>query len=185
MHVVTTAAAAVSLAFAAACAACLAYLHLAPTGYSPLANAVSEYGVGAYARWYRLQATFAGLSGLLLALALRHHGRTAVLLAVFGVARLAIAQYPTDLLGGDVRTRTGGVHLLLAGAAFAAVCWAAVGLKRDAGGLPALGWLAAAGAAGTWLAIRALPLRPILGLLERVFYVAMLAWLALVAARLV
>ena len=52
----TTALAVASLIFTGGCVACLVYLHLAPTGYSPVRNAVSEYGVGAYARWYRAQA---------------------------------------------------------------------------------------------------------------------------------
>lgn len=60
------AAAALALACTAGCVTCLVYLHLAPTGYSPLRNAVSEYGVGAYAHWYQAQAAAAGLAGLAL-----------------------------------------------------------------------------------------------------------------------
>jgi hypothetical protein len=94
-------------------------------------------------------------------------------------------RFPTDLPGTDARTRTGAVHLLLAGVAFAASRWAASSLRRGAGGQPALGWLASAGAIGTWLALRIEPLRPALGVVERVFDAALLAWLALVPARLV
>jgi hypothetical protein len=68
---VTAALAGASLACTGLCAACLVYLHLAPTGYSPVRNPVSAYGVGAYARWYQAQAACAGVAGALLAGALR------------------------------------------------------------------------------------------------------------------
>lgn len=179
----TATAAALSLVFTAACVACLAYLHLAPTGYSPLRNAVSEYGVGPYARWYRLQAACAGVAAGLLALAIRHDRRIAVLLVVFMLARLAITRFPTDLIGATERTRTGGVHVLLAAAAFVSICWAASKLPRTDGGRPVLGYVATVGLVGTWLALRT-GLRPVVGLLERLFYVGMLAWLTVVAVGL-
>jgi hypothetical protein len=181
---VTVPAAAASLVCTGLCVACLLYLHLSPTGYSPLRNAVSEYGVGAYGRWYQAQAALAGLAAALLAAALHRHGEIAALLLVFTLARIAITQYPTDLIHTGTRTRAGAVHLLLAAIAFAAICWAACALARRDGGEPALGWIASAGAVGTWLGLRSPMLRPVLGLLERVFYAAFLAWLALVAVRL-
>lgn len=180
----TAAAAAASLVLTALCVACLAYLHLAPTGYSPVRNAVSEYGVGAYARWYRAQAICAGVAAAVLAAALHRHGLVAALLFVFTLARLAITRYPTDPLHTEARTRTGAIHLVLAALAFAAVCWAASALPRSEEGQPLLGAIATAGAVGTWLGLRTPFVRPVLGLLERVFYAAFLAWFVLVAARL-
>ena len=168
----THAAAALSLVFTGACVACLVYLHLAPTGYSPVRDAVSRYGVGDYARWYQAQAACCGVAALLLAVALRHPRHVVVLLVVFGVARLAITQFPMD--------SARGAHWLLAVAAFGSLTSAAIRLKAAQHGEPALGWaMLAALLAG--MALR----RAAFGVAERAFYVAMLAWLALVAARLV
>ncbi|HLX31458.1 MAG TPA: DUF998 domain-containing protein [Gaiellaceae bacterium] len=126
------AAAAASLVFTGLCVGCLVYLHLAPTGYSPVTDAVSRYGVGRFARWYQAQAACAGIAGILLAVALRHPRHVVVLLVVFGAARLAITQFPMD-------TRR-GPHALLAVAAFGAVTSAAIRLTSSLHGAPALGW---------------------------------------------
>jgi Protein of unknown function (DUF998) len=185
----TTAFAVASLVFTGACIACLVYLHLAPTGYSPLRNAVSEYGVGRYASWYRAQVACAGVAAALLAAALARGlsplpRRVVVLLFVFALARVAIGWFPTDLIGATSRTRTGAIHVALAVAAFASATAAGIALKRPEHGQPALGWAMAVCAVGTMLAFRRPALRPFAGLIERGFYVAMLAWLILVAARL-
>lgn len=181
----TTGFAAAALAFTGLWLACLVYLHLAPTGYSPLRNAVSEYGVGPYAWGYRAQVTCAALAAVCLAVALpRHPPREVVLLCVFAAARVAIAAFPTDLLHSGGRTVKGLVHLRLAAVAFAAICWCASALPRHAHGQPVLGWIASAGALGTFVGLRAPSVRPVLGLLERIFYAAVLAWFFLVAARL-
>lgn len=181
----THVAAAVSLVLTGACAACLAYLHVAPTGYSPLRNAVSEYGVGAYARWYAAQASCAGLAGLALAVALRHPATVVALLVVLAVTRVAIGWFPTDTIAIGERTTHGAVHMLLAAAAFTAASWAAIALRPAQHGEPALGWLMLVCAVGTMLSLRNPALRPWLGLIERGYYAGMLAWLVLVAARLV
>ena len=184
----TAALAVASLVFTGGCIACLVYLHLAPTGYSPVRNAVSEYGVGAYARWYRAQAACAGAAGLSLGAALAAGvdpapRRVITLLVVLAVARIAIGWFPVDPAGTEP-TRNGGVHLLLALVAFASASWAAIALKHAQHGQPALGWATAICAIGTGLSLRQSPLKPWLGLIERGYYVAMLAWLALVAGRL-
>ena len=132
----THAAAALSLAGTVGCCACLVYLHLAPTGYSPVRDPVSAYGVGQYARWYQAQVTCAAFAAAMLAAALRHPRHVVVLLAVFAAARLAITQFPMDTQRVP--------HWLLAVVAFG-----------------------------------------FFGLAERAFYVAMLAWLALAAVRLI
>jgi hypothetical protein len=96
-----------------------------------------------------------------------------VLLTVFAATRLAIAQAPLD-------TRP-IVHWVLAVVAFGAVTIAATNLK------PAqhLGW--AMVACAVLMAITRRSTRPQrwFGLAERGFYAGMLAWLVLVAARLV
>jgi hypothetical protein len=159
--------------------AALVFLHVAPTGYSPLRNAVSEYGVGRFAWGYRAQVLLAAAAAVSLGVEL--HGRERRLLLVFAAARAAIAAYPTDLLGSGTVTRSGRIHLLLAAVAFASICWAASSDRWE----PALGYVATAGAVGTVLAIRRVPqLRPVLGLLERVFYVAIIAWFFVVESRI-
>jgi hypothetical protein len=175
-----------ALVFTGLWLACLLFLHVAPTGYDPLRNAVSEYGVGRFAWGYRAQVTCAALAALALAAALPAGTRREIaLLVVFAAARLAIAAFPTDLLGSERITPTGRVHLLLAAIAFASICWCACALRRADGGQPVLGYVASAGAVGTMLALRRVPeLRPVLGLLERIFYAAVVAWFFLVAVRL-
>lgn len=170
----THVAAALSLAGTAGCCACLVYLHLAPTGLSPVRDAVSAYGVGGYARWYQAQAMCAGLAGILLAVALRQRAGVAALLVVFGLARFAITQFSLE---------TPRAHVRLAALAFATVAGAGIHLTAHQHGTPAFGWAMLVFALGTGVALRS-QLRPWLGLIERAFYVAMLAWLALVAIRL-
>ena len=125
--------------------------------------------------------TFAAAAAIFLAAALPgHRRRTVVLLGVFAAARFAIAFYPTDLLESGRVTRTGRIHMLLAAIAFASICWCACSYPPRW-----LGYAATAGAVGTALALRRVPqLRPVLGLLERVFYAAIIAWFVVVAVRL-
>ncbi len=175
--------AALALACVGGSVACLVYLHLAPTGYSPARNAVSEYGVGQYARWYGLQAALAGIAAICLAIALGHPRRVVTLLAVLAAARIAIGWFPTDGTASEEPTWRGGVHLILALVAFTAASWAAIALRTGNHGEPWLGWLMAALAIGTMLSLRT-SLRPWFGLIERGYYAAMLAWLILVSARL-
>jgi len=139
---------------------------------------VSEYGVGRFAWGYRAQVLLAAAAAVCLGIEL--HGHERVLLFVFAAARAAIAAYPTDLLDSGTLTHTGRIHVLLAAVAFTAACWAASSKRWE----PALGFIATAGAIGTVLAIRRFPqLRPVLGLLERIFYAAIIAWFFVVLAR--
>ena len=72
--------------------------------------------------------------------------------------------------------------MLLAAVAFVTLPWAAVALSRADHGEPWLGRLMVVLAVLTAVALGT-PLRPWFGLIERAFYVAMLAWLVLVAVR--
>src|SRR5215471_16799687 len=121
----TTAAAVLSLACTAGCMACLVYLHLAPTGYSPVRNAVSEYGVGKYAPLYSTQATLMGAAALWVAVGVKQPHRVVVLLVIFAIARISIGWFPTDRIGSRQRTPRGGIHLLLAAVAVVTLPWAA------------------------------------------------------------
>ena len=170
----TTAFAAGALAFTAACFACLVYLHVVRIpGYSPVRQTVSEYGLTAHSAWYRAQVRCAAAAAVCLAVALGHPRRVVVLLCVFAAARLAISFFPIRSVE----------HVLLALVTFVSIAAAATGLKRPEHGLPALGWAMAA-LLVLFVVVRRGGLG-IGGLVERGFYAASLAWLALVAARLV
>lgn len=186
-----------SLLAAAACLAVLVWLHLLPTGYRPIRNAVSDYGVGRYAHLYRAQTTACALSALLLAGALAGGVDPAptsvvVLLMVFTAARLLIPWYPTDLDRAQP-TRTGRIHVLLAGLAFGSIAWAAASLPARVdwpsahGTLVGLGWAVVVLAVACGLCMSRVLHRasePFFGLVERLFYAVMLAWLAFVAVQL-
>ena len=164
-----------SLVCTGVCVGCLVYLHLAPTGYSPLRDAVSRYGVGAYARWYQAQVAFCGVGAILLAIALRRPTHVVVLLVAFGVARIAITRFPMD-------THL-QAHWLLAVVTFVSVTTAAIRLEPAFHGTPALGF-AMLSALLAGIVLRRRP-TSLFGATERAFYVAMLVWLVLVATRLV
>jgi hypothetical protein len=167
----------------------LVAVHLRPAGYDPLRDAVSDYGVGPSLPYYRAQTSAMALAAIFVAAALARAidpapRRVIVLLLVFAAARLAIPFFPTDL-DRTRRTGTGVIHALLAAVAFGTVAWAAATLPDRAHwtGLAALGWIVVATAIAMALSLRARV--PYFGLVERLFYAATLAWLALVSVRLI
>jgi hypothetical protein len=182
---------------ASCCAGCLIYVHTLPTGHEPLRDPVSDYGVGRYRVWYRAAAVTLGLAGLLLAAALARAVdplpmSVIAALVAFGVARLAIVAFPTDLERRR-RTTSGRVHLLLAAIAFGSIAvaapklYAAVGGLQawapDDGALRALAWTII-GAAGATLVALGPTLRPYFGLVERLLYGAVITWFLVVAVHL-
>ncbi len=190
----TAALGAVAAAATLACLAALVRVHQLPTGYRPLRNAVSDYGVGHYARYYRFQTAALAIAAVFVALGLARAVDPApllpiVLLLVFAVARLAIWWFPTDV--NRLRpTRTGRIHIVLAGVAFAAIAWTGAALPTRVdwpaidGLLKGLGWLVVVSAVACGLAMtRALRryVEPWFGAIERVFYAAMLAWFFVVS----
>lgn len=182
----------------AACAAALIYVHTRTTGYHPVRDAVSDYGVGPYRRCYATAAIALGVAGIFLASGLAAAVRpepvvVVALLIVFGLARIAIVRFPVDL-DRRRRTRTGRIHLLLAALAFVTIAFAAARLPRSVIGDPgwsdvegllrAIGWLVVLAAAATGLGLRIVSLRPVFGLLERFLYVAMLVWFMTVSLHI-
>jgi uncharacterized protein DUF998 len=175
-----------------ACIAALVRVHLLPTGYRPLANAVSDYGVGPYSRYYRWQTAASAYAALFVAAALARDEHPVpqlpvFLLLVFATARLAIPSYPTDL-DRSRPTGTGRAHILLAAAAFASIAWAA-GVLPDRvewlhGLLVGLGWAVIATAIASGILMLG-PLQRVagryFGAVERLFYAAFLAWLLVVS----
>lgn len=180
----TAAFAALALAATAAWALVLVDVHRRKTGYDPLRDAVSDYGVGAHRAWYRAQTACSALAAVCLLAALAS-GSSApawllALLAVYAAARVAIPWYPTDLDRGRP-TRTGLVHLLLAAVAFAAIAVAAGGAPHHLAPRH-LRRAVVLTAVATGLGVR---LRfPYFGLVERLFYLATIVWFAWTAAAL-
>jgi Protein of unknown function (DUF998) len=196
----TTAAVLAALAAAAVAAGTVAlgWVNFLPTGHRPMVDAVSDYGASSYRLFYRVTVISLGVGALLLLVALAHGTGVAsgglIWLGAYGVTRIAIAFFPTDLEGETV-TATGRVHLLLAATAFTAIAFAAVDLTSslrnepgwDATGLlEALRWAVVITAVGTGVTRVALPLRHrVFGLVERLLYAATIAFLLAVAVEAV
>jgi hypothetical protein len=194
---VTTLAGAIALVALGAVIASLGYLHLAPTGLSPVRNAVSQYGITPFRTGYPVATIAFALSALALALGLHralrgnaHLGIVIVLLVVFAIARALISWFPMDAPGAP-RTTTGSRHGLLAIAAFLAATIAAFRLGSALSDGTRWHSLAAVSTAlgGAMLACllamalgRGLPaLRARFGAVERAFYLSAIAWFALFA----
>ncbi|MEA2467210.1 MAG: hypothetical protein QOJ57_1336 [Thermoleophilaceae bacterium] len=172
----------------------LVWVDLLRTGHNPARDAVSDYGAGSYRLFYTVLVCSLGLGALLLLVALAigtdiPEGGL-IWLGVFGVARLAIAFFPHDLEGKPV-TPVGRIHLALAAAAFAAIAFAAADLAPALAGEPgwgadkligALRWAVIVTAVATLVARVVLPVRrATFGLVERLLYAAMIAFLLAVA----
>lgn len=113
----------------------LTYLHLAPTGLSPLRNAVSQFGITEYRAGYRAATLGLAVAGLGAAIGLDksvHEGGVGVvvaLLVVFAVARAIISWFPMDEPGGP-RTPTGHNHGVSAIVTFGSATLAALRLGQ-------------------------------------------------------
>jgi Protein of unknown function (DUF998) len=130
-----------------ACA--LVALHFLPTGYDPVGDAVSDYGVGPYRGWFWLQAVAGGVGCLALGIALAQLDpftptQVVVALIVTAVARFLIPFFATDQHGSRFQTAHGIVHMILAVIAFGGLVWAATGLWSTLRHYPA--WQGAEGA---------------------------------------
>jgi len=160
---------------------------------------VSDYGIGKYRGWFWTQALAGAVGCFALAVALGDAKpsmptETIVLLVIAGLARLFIPVFPTDQNGSRWQTVPGSIHMILAIIIFAAIIFASSKLgstleHRPAwhsvkGWLTALPWVMTGGAVGTLVALRAPRLRRIVGLFERLFYVASIAWFFIVAIEL-
>lgn len=179
------------LACVAASAVVLLALHVVPTGLDPVRYAVSDYGWTAYGAGYRVMVVLQGVGALLLAVALGQQTDAGSLgwLYAYGVARLLISRFMIDREPEGLRslTRTGRIHMLLAGTAFASIAVAASHVQWT--GMPEalapLGRAVVITAVATGTAIVVRPIgRVALGIIERTHYVAALAWLLVVAASI-
>ena len=182
----------VALASLAVVVAALAYLHLAPTGLSPLRSAVSQYGITPYRLGYRVATIAFALAAVALAVGLAsgagaHEQASLVvaLLVLFALTRALISWFPMDA-PGRTRTRIGARHALLAITTFLSIALAALRLGTVlhtgarwhslAGVSTGLGW-AMIGTLLVMLAARSVPaVKARFGAVERVFYVLAIAW---------
>jgi hypothetical protein len=196
----TTAAVLAALAAAsfAAGTVALVWVNVLRTGHRPAVDAVSDYGVGGYRLFYRVTVISLGLGALLLLVGLARGTDVPsgglIWLGVYGVTRIAIAFFPTDLEGKPV-TAIGRVHLVLAAAAFTAIAFAAADLTPSLADQP--GWDGVSGllsalrsvvivtAVGTLLTRVVVAARPVFGLVERLLYASSVAFLVVVAVQAV
>jgi hypothetical protein len=175
-------------------------LHVLPTGYNPIHDAVSDYAVGRYRALFWTFATAGAVSGLALALALAksHPSKptlTVAMLVLSAAARVLIPIFATDQGGNRFQTLQGTIHMLLAVAIFASIAVAASNLGGTLenecawhsvkglvdGWLP---WVITITASLTGIAIVGPQLKRIFGLLERSYYASSIAWFFVVSVEL-
>jgi hypothetical protein len=177
----------------------LTTLHVLPTGYRPLRDAISDYGVGRYRRyfWAQLLAGAIACTCLALALAGLHPYAPKVVVALLvanAVARVMMPAFPTDQSGNRFGSRSGTIHMLLAFLAFGAVAASATGLGGLASHYTAwhgikslvgtLGWIVLVGAVATALALVGPRLKQIFGLIERLFTASVIVWIYVISIEL-
>jgi Protein of unknown function (DUF998) len=138
----------------AAQAGAVILLHLLPTGYSPVRDAVSDYGIGRYRAWFWTQAVAGGVAGLALAIALAETTPSIPTLVILAASELGSA-LEHQAAWHDVK-----------------------------GWLTTLPWVMTGSAIGVVLALRAPRLHLIFGLIERLFYVSSIAWFLIVSIEL-
>jgi hypothetical protein len=177
-------------------------LHLLPTGLSPMRNAVSQYGITRYRLGYRIQtiafavAASAASVGLVEAAPGRARALIA-LLVVFALARLVISWFPMDEPGSGP-TNTGRMHGVIAIVTFIVIALAAIRLGSVAKQVPGWTTLATVSSVIAWIMVASLIAMMVVrrsarvthstptyfGAVERVFYLAIVAWFVLVGVGL-
>jgi hypothetical protein len=181
-----------TLAFSAmvlvlAAALILVRLHTLPTGLDPRRDAVSDYGATLFHPYYRVMVVMLGAGAACLALALHRSGdvRTSglVWLWIFAASRILIAGFMTVRPGRPI-TLEAQIHWLLAAAAFTSIAFAALTISADLDVGRTLAAVIIASAVATLVTRAVAPLRFVFGLVERILYVAFLAWLVVVASSL-
>lgn len=190
----------VALAGLVTAIASLAWLHLQPTGLSPLRNPVSQYGITKYRIGYRVATIAQAVMGVALAIGIhdrfqgQHRSLIVVLLIVYAGARAVISWYPMDAPGATP-SATGSAHRLLALLAFASVAYAAIRLGAAlqdtahwhslAVVSTALGFAMVATLLGMSLSRSTPSIRARFGAVERLYYGLAFAWLGLFAVACV
>jgi hypothetical protein len=165
----------------------LVRLHTLPTGLDPLRDAVSEYGTTPFRLYYRVMVVALGAGAACLAVALHRTGDVRssglVWLWIFAGSRILIAGFMTVRRGRPV-TVEAQIHLLLAAAAFTSIAFAAATISSDLDYAHSLATLTVAAAIATLVTRAVRQLQRVFGLVERILYVAFMAWLLVVASSL-
>lgn len=169
----TTALGGITVAGSVICLASIVLLHFLPTGYDPIRNAVSDYGVGRYRIWHGIAVVSLAAAGFATAIAssegIRPEPASVIaFLSEFTIARILIPLFPTDL-EGQPHTRTGRVHWVLAIVSFGSLA-AAAGSFKGTGLDAVIGWVVVCTAVLTILMLCVRRFRRIFGLVERLFY---------------
>lgn len=178
----------------------LLLLHVLPTGYNPIRDAVSDYAIGSYRPLFWAFVSAGAVSGLALAIALAesHPPKptlTVAMLLLSAAARALIPLFPTDQNGGRFQTPKGSIHMILAVAIFASTAVAASNLGGTLGNEPAwhavhglvdgwLPWVITITASATGVAMIRPRLKSIFGLIERSYYASSIAWFFVVSIEL-
>lgn len=189
----------VAIAGITTCVVTLVVLHVLPTGLSPLANPVSQYGITSYRAGYRIQTIAMGIAAIAAAIGISKLGIiggpvVVGLLAIFRAARLAIGWFPMGV-PGTAPSKSGRRHGMLALVAFGGATLAALRLGTDLrssnvwvqGRLPIIGL----GIAMLVCLIsmggirRSESMHHYFGLVERAFYAGTIGFLLVVAIELV
>lgn len=169
------------------CLVSILILHLLPTGYNPLKNAVSDYGVGKYRVWHRIAVLSLAAAGFAMAIAssgtIKSESSLVVgLFVIFGMARAVISFFPTDI-EGQTLTKRGRIHWALAIIAFASFGFAA-GFYEGTGLDNVIGNVVIA--VVCLLLVSLLPrFRKALPVLERIFYFSMICWFIITGIELI
>jgi len=179
----------------------LLLLHVLPTEYHPINDAVSDYAIGRYRAFFWVFAASGAVSGVALAIALAQSSHpskptlTVAMLLLSAGARVLIPIFPTDQSGSRFQTPKGTIHMVLAVAIFASVAVAASNLGGTLGHETAwhsvkglvdgwLPWVITGTATATGLAIIGPRLKRIFGLIERLYYVSSITWFFVVSVEL-
>jgi hypothetical protein len=190
----------IAVAAMAVSTSALLLLHILPTGYNPVRDAVSDYAIGRYRALFWTFTTAGAISGLVLAIALvRSHPPKPTLavamLLLSAAARVLVPFFPTDQSGSRFQTPEGTVHMVLAVTIFASIAVAASNLGNTLGHEPAwhsvkglvdgwLPWVITGTATATGLAIIGPRLKRIFGLIERSYYLSSITWFFVVSIEL-
>lgn len=166
----------------------LVSFHVLNRHYSPVANAVSDYGVGKTAPLFRAYVVVGTVGALLMSWLFWNAGpalpsAVAWYLLVMAAARLGVGLFPTDL-PGEAGTTTGRLHLVFAiltfTFAYMTIAKATPSLGEASPLLRPLHLAAMVGLGAVVVSMKG-PLRPFFGLAERLFLFATAFWFLVVA----
>jgi hypothetical protein len=180
--------------------ALLIIFHFLPTGYNPISQPVSNYGVGKYAYLFRIYLWASVIAAIAFACALAVSGSLPIsqwiftLLILLAVSRLGISLFPTDIQGRP-HTRNGVLHYIFAILTFAFVymtIWALTPIliavapwQSLSGVLTVLKGIVFYSLIVFIIVLIVPPLKRIVGISERLFLVSENVWFVIGTALLV